>query len=72
MALVGLLLLLYGAECHQHRARMTYVTALYNIGRGNLSHPRTWDTYLDWFHWLLQTSDPIIVFGEKELGEFVA
>lgn len=48
----------------------TVVTSLYNINRHNLDG-REWSSYLQWFSKTLQVNNPMIVFVEKELEDFV-
>lgn len=52
---------------------ITLVTGLWDIGRGNLSEgwSRTYQHYLDKFNQLLDTPNNMIIFGDKELQEFV-
>jgi hypothetical protein len=52
---------------------LTLVTGLWDIGRGNLSEgwSRTFQHYLDKFNQLLDTPNNMIIFGDKELQEFV-
>jgi hypothetical protein len=52
---------------------ITLVTGLWDIGRGNLSEgwSRTFQHYLDKFNQLLDTPNNMIIFGDKELQEFV-
>lgn len=52
---------------------ITIVTGLWDIGRGNLSEgwSRTFQHYLDKFNQLLDTPNNMIIFGDKELQEFV-
>jgi len=51
----------------------TLVTGLWDIGRGNLTEGwnRGFDYYLSKFEQLLTVSENLIIFGEKELEEFV-
>ena len=48
----------------------TVVTSLYNINRHNLDG-REWSSYLQWFAKTLQVNNPMVVFVEKELEDFV-
>jgi len=52
---------------------ITLVTGLWNIGRGELSEgwSRTYQHYLDKFNQLLDNPNNMIIFGDKELEEFV-
>lgn len=52
---------------------LTLVTGLWDIGRGDLSEgwSRTYQHYLDKFNQLLDTPNNMIIFGDKELQEFV-
>jgi len=52
---------------------ITLVTGLWNIGRDELSEgwSRTFQYYLDKFEQLLKVEENLIIFGEKELEEFV-
>lgn len=49
------------------------VTALYDIGRGNLNtgQKRTFEDYLDWFNETLKLNCPMVVFVEEENVDFV-
>jgi hypothetical protein len=51
----------------------TLVTGLWDIGRDELSEgwSRTFQHYLDKFEQLLKVEENLIIFGEKELEEFV-
>ncbi len=51
----------------------TLVTGLWDIGRGNLTEGwnRGFDYYLSKFEQLLKIEENLIIFGEKELEEFV-
>jgi len=51
----------------------TLVTGLWDIGRGNLTEGwnRGFDYYLSKFEQLLNVNENLIIFGEKELEEFV-
>lgn len=53
--------------------KITLVTGLWDIGRGDLSEgwSRTFQHYLDKFSQLLDTPNNMIIFGDKELQEFV-
>lgn len=53
--------------------KITLVTGLWNIGRENLSEgwSRNYQYYLDKFSQLLDVKENIIIFGDKELEEFV-
>jgi len=52
---------------------ITLVTGLWNIGRDELSEgwSRTFKHYLDKFEQLLKVEENLIIFGEKELEDFV-
>jgi hypothetical protein len=52
---------------------ITLVTGLWDIGRGELSEgwSRSYDYYLEKFDELLRTDNNLIIFGDKELKEFV-
>ena len=52
---------------------ITLVTGLWNIGRDELSDgwSRTFQHYIDKFEQLLKVEENLIIFGEKELEEFV-
>lgn len=52
---------------------ITLVTGLWDIGRGNLSEgwSRSFDHYLNKFDQLLQIDCNMIIFGDKELQDFV-
>lgn len=52
---------------------ITLVTGLWDIGRGNLTEgwSRSFDHYLDKFDQLLQIDCNMIIFGDKELQDFV-
>lgn len=52
---------------------ITLVTGLWDIGRGNLSEgwSRSFDHYLNKFEQLLQIDCNMIIFGDKELQDFV-
>jgi len=51
----------------------TLVTGLWDIGRGDLTEgwSRSFDHYLSKFEELLKISENLIIFGERELEEFV-
>ena len=50
----------------------TYVTALYDIGRGNVANQkRSFAYYLDNFKIVLDTPHNLIVYGDKSLKAFV-
>jgi len=51
----------------------TLVTGLWDIGRGNLSEgwSRSFQHYLNKFEELLRVEENLIIFGDKELEEFV-
>jgi hypothetical protein len=53
--------------------KTTLVTGLWDIGRGDLSESwsRKFDHYLSKFSQLLKTENNMIIFGEKDLEEFV-
>jgi len=52
---------------------ITLVTGLWDIGRGNLTDgwSRSYQHYLDKFSKLLEISNNLIIFGDKELESFV-
>lgn len=52
---------------------ITLVTGLWNIGRDELSEgwSRTFQHYLDKFEQLLKIEENLIIFGEKELEDFI-
>ena len=52
---------------------ITLVTGLWNIGRGNLNEgwSRSYEHYLDRFSELLKVENNLIIFGDKELKDFV-
>jgi hypothetical protein len=52
----------------------TLVTGLWDIGRGDLSEgwSRTFQHYLDKFEQLLKVDENMIIFGDKELQDFVS
>ena len=53
-------------------ASTTYVTALYDLGRGNLKRQgRSFEYYLDNFKYVLATTANLVVYGEDSLREFV-
>lgn len=54
-------------------SKITLVTGLWDIGRGDLNAgwSRSFNHYLEKFKQLLSTEDNMIIFGEKELEEFV-
>jgi hypothetical protein len=54
-------------------SKITLVTGLWNIKRDELSEgwSRSFDHYLEKFKQLLQVDNNIIIFGDKELEEFV-
>ena len=79
MSVVGNILLLVGLSLIQISARankdsVTFVTALYDLGRGNFHHkPRTFEGfYLKEFAKLLKIKANLVVFGEAPLRDFVA
>ena len=53
--------------------KLTLVTGLWEIGRGNLSEgwSRSFDHYLEKFEQLLQVDCNMIIFGDEELQKFV-
>ena len=53
--------------------KLTLVTGLWDIGRGNLSEgwSRSFEHYLDKFQQLLSVDCNMIIYGDKELQEFV-
>jgi hypothetical protein len=54
-------------------SNITLVTGLWNIGRENLEEgwSRSFSHYLEKFEQLLKVEDNLIIFGEKELEDFV-
>ena len=54
-------------------SNITLVTGLWNIGRENLEEgwSRSFSHYLEKFEQLLKVEENLIIFGEKELEEFV-
>ena len=54
-------------------SKLTVVTGLWDIGRGNLSEgwSRSFQHYLDKFQELLQVDVNMIIFGDEELEKFV-
>jgi len=54
-------------------SNITLVTGLWNIGRDNLEEgwSRSFSHYLEKFEQLLKVDENLIIFGEKELEEFV-
>jgi len=54
-------------------SKLTLVTGLWDIGRGDLQEgwSRSFQHYLDKFQQLLQVDVNMIIFGDKELEEFV-
>ena len=51
---------------------ITYVTALYDIGRGQMyAFSRPFEFYLSLFDELLHTRNNIIVYGDRSLRDFV-
>jgi hypothetical protein len=54
-------------------SNITLVTGLWNIGRDNLEEgwSRSFSHYLEKFEQLLKVEENLIIFGEKELEEFV-
>ena len=55
-------------------SKITLVTGLWDIGRGELQEgwSRSFQHYLEKFQQLLQVDVNMIIFGDKELGEFVS
>lgn len=53
--------------------KITLVTGLWDIGRGNLNEgwSRSYQHYLDKFSRLLEVDENMIIFGDQELQEFV-
>ena len=53
--------------------KLTLVTGLWDIGRGNLSEgwSRNFDYYLEKFEQLLQIDCNMIIYGDEELQKFV-
>ena len=50
----------------------THVTCLYDIKRGSVgTYKRSFETYLSFFDELLQADSNFIIFGGKDLEEFV-
>ena len=63
-----LLCLLALASARNSEPVVTYVTGLYDIGRGKLkSWGRPFDYYLNFFKVLLSTPHNLVVYGEKDL-----
>jgi hypothetical protein len=56
------------------RSKVTLVTGLWDIGRGNLQEgwSRAFQHYLDNFEQLLKVENNMIIFGEEELEKFVS
>ena len=54
-------------------SNITLVTGLWNIGRENLEEgwSRSFSHYLEKFEQLLKVEENLIIFGEKELEDFV-
>jgi len=54
-------------------SKITLVTGLWDIGRGNLNEgwSRSYQHYLDKFSRLLEVEENMIIFGDQELQEFV-
>jgi len=54
-------------------SKITLVTGIWDIGRGSLKEgwSRTFQHYLDKFEQLLKVEENLIIFGDKELKEFV-
>lgn len=51
---------------------ITYVTCLYDIGRGNIQqYKRSFQYYLDFFAKLLKTPTNLIIYGEASLKDFI-
>lgn len=68
-AALFLLLLFHLTSARPTNASVTYVTCLYDVGRGNMIHRRrTWDDYLKFFGNLLKTSANLVVYGEADIG----
>ena len=55
-------------------SNITLVTGLWNIGRENLEEgwSRSFSHYLEKFEQLLKVEENLIIFGEKELEEFLS
>jgi hypothetical protein len=58
----------------KNMSKITLVTGLWDIGRGDLQEgwSRSFQHYLDKFQQLLQVDVNMIIFGDKELEEFVS
>ena len=54
-------------------SNITLVTGIWDIGRGNLTEgwSRSYQQYLDKFEQLLDVQENMIIFGDKELKDFV-
>ena len=55
-------------------SKVTLVTGLWEIGRGNLSEgwSRSFDYYLEKFEQLLQIDCNMIIYGDNELQDFIS
>ena len=55
-------------------SKVTLVTGLWDIGRGNLSEgwSRSFDYYLEKFEQLLQIDCNMIIYGDNELQDFIS
>ena len=55
-------------------SKVTLVTGLWDIGRGNLNEgwSRSYNHYLEKFKQLLSTDLNLIIFGDVELQQFVS
>ena len=55
-------------------SKITLVTGLWDIGRGNLSEgwSRSFDYYLEKFEQLLQIDCNMIIYGDNELQDFIS
>jgi hypothetical protein len=53
--------------------KITFVTGLWDIGRGNLDEgwSRSFEHYLDKFKELLKVEENLIIYGDEELRVFV-
>lgn len=70
MALLCLLLVGFCSKGNQ--PVYTQVTCMYDIKRGGIgTYKRTYEAYLKYFEQLLLTGNNLIVFGDKQLEEFV-
>ena len=72
---LAIFILFYTALPDKPRLRppvITFVTALYDIGRGQASYfARPFEQYLHFFEQVLHTRNNLIVYGDKSLKSFV-